>query len=226
MQDVEPNLARDLERLEAERRERKRRRRRRQGRALWLFGLVLLLSALGVGGYVGWLLWGTGLTTRAAQADLRPDFAVKIATRAPEEAPEPGRVVEVPGGAIAVLRIPAIRLNYVVVEGTDTDSLKKGPGHYLRTAYPWDDAGRVGIAGHRTTYGAPFWSLNELERGDRIVLATEYGIYNYRVTEVRIVDPDTRSVLAQTKRPTLVLTTCEPRFSAAQRLIVFADRVS
>jgi sortase A len=226
MQDVEPNLAQDLERLDAERRERKRRRRRRQGRALWLFGLVLLLSALGVGGYVGWLLWGTGLTTRAAQADLRPDFAVKIATRAPEEAPEPGRVVEVPGGAIAVLRIPAIRLNYVVVEGTDTDSLKKGPGHYLRTAYPWDDAGRVGIAGHRTTYGAPFWSLDELERGDRIVLATEYGIYNYRVTEVRIVPPTTRSVLAQTKKPSLVLTTCHPRFSAAERLIVFADRVN
>lgn len=225
MQDVEPNLARDLERLEAERRERKRRRRRRQGRALWLFGLVLLLSALGVGGYVGWLLWGTGLTTRAAQADLRPDFAAKIATRAPEEAPEPGRVVEVPGGAVAILRIPAIRLNYVVVEGTDTESLKKGPGHYLRTAYPWDDAGRVGIAGHRTTYGAPFWSLDELERGDRIVLATEYGIYNYRVTEVRIVPPTTRSVLAQTRKPTLVLTTCHPRFSAAQRLIVFADRV-
>ncbi|HEX6230902.1 MAG TPA: sortase [Actinomycetota bacterium] len=225
MQDVEPAVTGDDERLAAERREAIRRRRRRQGRALWIVGLLLLLSALGVGGYVGWLLWGTGLTTKAAQADLRPDFAEKVASRPVEEAPEPGRVVEVPGGAVAILRIPAIELNYVVVEGTDTESLKKGPGHYARTAYPWEDTGRVGIAGHRTTYGAPFWSVDELERGDRIALATEYGIFNYRVTEVRIVDPDTRSVLAQTTRPTLVLTTCHPRFSAAQRLIVFADRV-
>ncbi|MGH2672284.1 MAG: sortase [Actinomycetota bacterium] len=201
----------------------KERRRRRQGRVLRIAGLVLILAALAVGGYVWWLLWGTGLTTRAAQNDLRPRFEERIATRPAAEAPP--RTVNVPGEAVAILRIPKIELNYVVVEGTDTESLKKGPGHYSWTSYPWEETGRVAIAGHRTTYGAPFWSLNELKSGDRIVLATEYGIFNYRVTESRIILPSQAAVLHETENPTLVLTTCNPRFSAAERLVVFAERV-
>jgi sortase A len=201
----------------------KERRRRRQGRVLRIAGLVLILAALAVGGYVWWLLWGTGLTTRAAQNDLRPRFEERVATRPAAEAPP--RTVNVPGEAVAILRIPKIELNYVVVEGTDTESLKKGPGHYSWTSYPWEDTGRVAIAGHRTTYGAPFWSLNELKSGDRVVLATEYGIFNYRVTESRIILPSQAAVLHETENPTLVLTTCNPRFSAAERLVVFAERV-
>jgi sortase A len=200
-----------------------RNRRQRRGRALRVVGIVFIVAALAVGGYVWWLLWGTGLTTRAAQNDLRPGIERQIATKTPGDAPE--RVAKVPGNAVAILRIPAIELDYVVVEGTDTESLKKGPGHYPWTSYPWQDGGAVGIAGHRTTYGAPFWSLNELRMGDRIVLATEYGIFNYRVTGSRIINPANASVLEDTKEPTLVLTTCNPRFSAAERLIVFADRV-
>ncbi|MGA9160226.1 MAG: class E sortase, partial [Actinomycetota bacterium] len=85
-------------------------------------------------------------------------------------------------------------------------------------------------AGHRTTYLAPFWSLNELRAGDRIVLATEYGVFDYRVTRTAVTPPSGilpsgASVLDPTKRPTLVLTTCNPRFSASTRLVVFADRV-
>jgi sortase A len=199
------------------------RRRRRQGRVLRIAGLLLILAGLAVGGYVWWLLWGTGLTTRAAQNDLRPRFEERVATRPAAEAPP--RTVNVPGEAVAILRIPKIELNYVVVEGTDTESLKKGPGHYSWTSYPWEDTGRVAIAGHRTTYGAPFWSLDELKSGDRIVLATEYGIFNYRVTESRIILPSQEAVLHETENPTLVLTTCNPRFSAAERLVVFAQRV-
>jgi sortase A len=201
-------------------------RRGRRGRVLRVAGLVLIVAALAVGGYVWWLLWGTGLTTRAAQNDLRPAFEGLVATTPTEEAPAADRVAKVPGKAVAILRIPDIGVNYVVVEGTDTESLKKGPGHYSWTAYPWEDTGAVGIAGHRTTYGAPFWSLNELTPGDRIVLATEYGIFNYRVTHKRIIDPSNASVLDDTEKPTLVLTTCNPRFSAAERLIVFANRVN
>jgi sortase A len=198
--------------------------RRRRGRILRIGGLVLILGALAVGGYVWWLLWGTGFTTRAAQNDLRPRFEERVATRTAEEAP--ARTVNVPGSAVAILRIPKIELNYVVVEGTDIESLKKGPGHYSWTSYPWEETGRVGIAGHRTTYGAPFWSLNELNPGDRIVLATEYGIFNYRVTGTKIILPSQAAVLHETDDPTLVLTTCNPRFSAAERLVVFAQRVS
>jgi sortase A len=221
MQDVRPWDPGALKELKGAMRE----RRNRQGRLLRVAGLVLIAAALALGGYVWWLLWGTGLTTRAAQNDLRPRFEAAIATRDVAEAPSADRVVKVPGNAVAILRIPRIDVNYVVVEGTDTDSLKKGPGHYTNTAYPWEDSGRVGIAGHRTTYGAPFWALDELREGDRIVLATEYGIFEYRVTGSRIIEPSDGSVLEPTRRPTLVLTTCNPRFSAAERLIVFADRV-
>ena len=187
-----------------------------------------MASAIALGGYLWWNLWGTGFAARAAQDDLRPAFERNVASLHPTAAPE--RVANVPGNAIAIIRIPRIEMDLVVVEGTNTESLKKGPGHYSRTAYPWDDSGTVGIAGHRTTYGAPFWSLNELREGDRIVLATEYGIFNYRVGRTAIVPPSGilpsgDYVLDQTESPTLVLTTCNPRFSASERLVVFADRV-
>ena len=202
-----------------------RRRRSRKGLILRVTGLVLIAAALAVGGYVWWLLWGTGFATARAQDEIRAPFERLVATAPQDEAPPAERVVKVPGKAVAILRIPDIDVNYVVVEGTGTESLKKGPGHYTWTSYPWEDAGTVGVAGHRTTYGAPFWSLDELTRGDRIVLATEYGIFNYRVTHKQIIDPADASVLDPSDEPTLVLTTCNPRFSAEQRLIVFADRV-
>jgi sortase A len=198
-------------------------RRRRRGRVLRVVGLALILAALVIGGYVWWQLWGTGFTTRAAQNELRPEFERRVATVAPEEAP--ARAANVPGDAVAIIKIPKLDLDLVVVEGTDTESLKKGPGHYSKTSYPWEDAGTTAIAGHRTTYGAPFWSLNELRTGDKIVLQTEYGIFEYRVTGSRIIEPSDGSVLEDTRRPTLVLTTCNPRFSSAERLIIFADRV-
>ena len=202
-----------------------RNRRQRQGRALRVAGIVFILAAVAVGGYVWWNLWGTGLATRAAQNDLRPGFENVVDSRGAGEGPTQERVVKVPGKAMAVIKIPKIDVDYVVVEGTDTESLKKGPGHYSQTAYPWEDHGRVAIAGHRTTYGAPFWALEKLHEGDRIVLETEYGIFDYQVTRTLIIPPTDGSVLEPTVRPTLVLTTCNPRFSAAERLIVFAERV-
>jgi len=202
-----------------------RQRRNRYGRGLRIAGLVLIAVALALGGYVWWQLWGTGLTTRAAQNDLRPGFESTLGTEDVRNAPSASKVVKVPGKAVAIIKIPKIDVDYVVVEGADTESLKKGPGHYTTTAYPWEDEGAVAIAGHRTTYGAPFWSLNELREGDKIVLATEYGTFRYLVSGTKIIDPSDGSVLEATKSPTLVLTTCNPRFSAAQRLVVFADRV-
>ena len=222
MQDVRPwsdDTLTDLQRA-------MRTRRQRQGRALRVAGVAFLVVAFAIGGYVGWLLWGTGLATSRAQGELRPGFEARVGSKDPSKAPPAEQVVKVPGKAVAILVIPKMDLDMVVVEGTDTESLKKGPGHYTQTAYPWEDSGRVGIAGHRTTYGAPFWSLEKLKPGDRITLQTEYGTYNYRVTRDLIIDPSEGWVLEPTNRPTLVLTTCNPRFSAAERLIVFAERVN
>jgi len=170
------------------------------------------------------LLWGTGLTTNRAQHQLRAEFDQVLRHPA---IPPPGKPLVVhfrEGQPIAIIRIPRIGLDMVVVQGTSGADLQNGPGHYAGTAYPWDPRGRVGIAGHRTTYLHPFWSIDELHRGDLIELQTRFGTFDYRVTGSRTVLPTATWVLTQTRAPTLVLTTCTPRFSASRRLIVFAAR--
>jgi sortase A len=123
-----------------------------------------------------------------------------------------------------VIQIPRIDLDMVVVQGTDYGSLKEGPGHYVDTADPWDRTGRVGIAGHRTTYLHPFFNLDEVQPGDPIRLMTAYGTYTYTVTKNFVLPEATAGVvLEQTQRPTLVLTTCNPRYASSERLIVEAN---
>jgi sortase A len=191
------------------------------------FGIGCLMAAATIAGYIGWLLWGTGLTTQAAQSDLRQGFQRVVDTKPVTQAPPPGSA-ELPlrGSAYAELTIPRIDFDMIVVQGTDEESLKKGPGHYPDTADPWEATGRVGIAGHRTTYLHPFYDLDQMQAGDTITLRTEYGTFDYAVTRVFVI-PSAGSgvVLTQTPKPTLVLTTCHPRYSSSQRLIVIADRV-
>jgi sortase A len=195
--------------------------RRRPGWILRLIGKVFLTAAFIVGAYILWLLWGTGFYYDRQQDRLFEQFEARVEGTDPRY--RPGIVL--PGQAYAILRIPSIGVNEVVVEGVAVEDLKDGPGHYLRTADPWDPEGRVGIAGHRTTYGAPFWDLDKVRPGDEIRLVTEQGEYRYEVTQSRDVLPTEGSVLRDTESPSLVLTTCTPRFSAALRLIVFADRM-
>ena len=199
--------------------------RRRPGWILRGIGKTLLAAAAILGAYILWLLWGTGIYYGRQQDDLRGQLEVRIdqAAAAPATTTEPAP--KLPGQAYAILEIPRIDLDEVVVEGITTEALKKGPGHYPKSDDPWDDEGRVAIAGHRTTYGAPFWDLDKLRPGDDIRLLTERGEFEYEVTRTRIVLPTQTEVTIPTQRPTLILTTCNPRFSAAERLIVFADRV-
>ncbi len=201
--------------------------RRSRGWRFWvrIFGILCLAGAVGIGGYIAWLLWGTGIYTQRVQNELRAKFQpqVKTVRTAPPASSGP---IAIPGGAIAIIEIPRIDLNMVVVEGISTADLQKGPGHYTGTAYPWQDHGTVAIAGHRTTYLHPFYNLDNMQVGDPIILATKYGTFRYRVTRVAIYPEATAGqVLKQTPNPTLVLTTCNPKYSAAERLIVFADRV-
>jgi len=188
------------------------------------FGLLCLMGAAFFAGYVAWLLWGTGLQTQRAQDALRPAIEGQIANpRPPSEGPKPGSSV-IPGSAYGVIRIPRIGLDMVVVQGTDYASLKSGPGHYVDTADPWDETGRVGIAGHRTTYLHPFFNLDQVRPGDTIQLLTGFGTYTYAVTRNFVLPEATAGVvLRQTSRPTLVLTTCNPKYASSQRLIVEAD---
>jgi sortase A len=193
-------------------------------------GVLFVLAAVGIGGYVAWTLWGTGFATQRWRDRLRPDLERRIHAASGHPAPTITTQTRVPGDGLAIIRIPRIHLDMVVVEGTDTEALERGPGHYEGTAFPWQPHGRVAIAGHRTTYLHPFYSLDALRRGDPIVLRTEYGTFTYEVTHTYVtapdgILPDGSYVLDQTRAPTLALTTCNPRYSAAQRLIVLADRV-
>jgi sortase A len=197
-------------------------KRHRPGFFLRVAGAICLLAALVVGGYLAWQLWGTGITTSRAQTQLKAQFAERLGHS--QQRPSPPAVSFSLGDPVAILRIPRIDLDMVVVEGSDSPTLKKGPGHYPGTAFPWEERGAVAIAGHRTTYGQPFWSLNELRDGDLIRLVTEFGTFDYQVARMIEVAPTDSRVLEQTTEPTLVLTTCTPRFSASRRLIVFAER--
>lgn len=131
------------------------------------------------------------------------------------------------GEAIGRIVIPSIDLDVVAVEGTDTGSLQKGPGHYPQTPLP-GRGGTSAFAGHRTTYLAPFRHLDQLERGDGIELEMPYANFAYRVQKTRIVDPGDVGIVHGAGYERLVLTACHPLYSAAQRIAVFAklERVS
>ena len=125
------------------------------------------------------------------------------------------------GDAIAHIEIQAIGVSEYVVEGTDVASLRKGPGHYPETPLP-GDPGTAAIAGHRTTYGAPFRSIDKLRHGETITLDMPDGRFVYRVERTKIVDDQDLSVLDTVGYRRLVLSACHPLYSAAQRVIVFA----
>jgi sortase A len=128
---------------------------------------------------------------------------------------------ELKGDAIARIDLPAIHKRVFVVEGTDTSNLRKGPGHYPKTPLPGEH-GTVAIAGHRTTYGAPFRHIDDLHTGDTIFIDMPDGTFVYRVDRTRIVPADATWVTRPVGHDQLVLTACHPLHSAAQRIVAFA----
>jgi sortase A len=165
------------------------------------------------------LLWQEPVSAFVAE---RQQVALKDALFDPPE-----RVLQrepLKGDAIAHMEIPAIGVSEYVVEGTDTGSLRKGPGHYPDTPLP-GDPGTSAIAGHRTTYGAPFRKIDQLEPGDRITVDMPDGRFVYRVERTKIVDDQDLSVLEPVGYKRLMLSACHPLYSAAERVIVFARQV-
>jgi sortase A len=125
------------------------------------------------------------------------------------------------GQAVAELRIARIGLRAVVVSGSSPADLREGPGLIAGTPLPGEH-GTTAIAGHRTTYGAPFRHLDALRRGDAITLRLPYGSFRYQVEGRRIVAPGDLSVLRPAGHERLVLSACHPLFSAARRIVVLA----
>jgi sortase A len=125
------------------------------------------------------------------------------------------------GEGIGRVLIPEVGVDAALLEGTDAGTLQKGPGRYRETGLP-GQGGTVAIAGHRTTYQAPFRRLNDLAPGDGIEIELPYGTVTYAVEKTRIVDPSEVEILRNVARERLVLTACHPLYSAAQRIAVFA----
>jgi sortase A len=178
---------------------------------------VILLADAGVT-----LLWQEELESAPlAPAEQRalermPDERRRLAFRARAF----DRRVE-PGDPMGRIVMPSIGVSEVFVEGTGTGDLRTGPGHYPATPLP-GERGTVAIDGHRTTYGAPFRDIDDLDRGDRIELRMPYGRFVYRVERTRIVEPTETSVTDRVDHDRLVLSACHPLYSAAKRIIVFA----
>jgi sortase A len=195
------------------------------GRTFIGVGVLLLL-------FVAYQLWGTGLQEARAQNRLGDEFASALAGATTTVAPRPGgstttiAPVEAPapieGDPIAQIEIPSIGVTKYVVEGVGVADLKKAPGHYPQTPLPGQE-GNAAIAGHRTTYGAPFYDLNEVDVGDEIIVRTLQGEFTYVIREKTIVQPDQVEVLDPREGAWLTLTTCEPRYSARKRLVVAAE---
>ncbi len=215
------------------------------GRVLLCVGTVLLL-------FVAYQLWGTGIAESHSQAVLLKKFDHELekadagtgsqgrstsgtSTTTPDTTPagsvDPAPTTADPGDSqpVGLLQIPKIGLDKVIVEGTSTADLRQGPGHYLGTPLPGQQ-GNAAIAGHRTTYGAPFYNLNELAVGDPITVTTTQGVFTYQVTRSLVVpcgdsncdDPADQAVIAASVTPELTLTTCNPRFQSSSRLVVQA----
>jgi sortase A len=198
------------------------------GQTLITIGVVLLL-------FCAYELWVTNLVTDREQSRLTDELRREWAQPRPTSEPAVRPVSVDLGTGIAVLRVPRLGQGWnaeppIVVEGTSVEDLKKGPGRLVESAQPGED-GNLVISGHRTTYGAPFADLDRLLPGDAVVVETRDTWFTYRVTGTEIVSPSAVEVTLPVPRqpgvaPTtsvLTLTTCHPKYSARQRMVVFSE---
>jgi sortase A len=200
-----------------------------------VLGWTLIWSGIFVFGYLAWQLWVTdwinaGIQEEAAQ-QLEQDLArfdpvpettqveEQVVTYYPEE-PVPR------GNPFGFISIPAIGVNDVVIyEGVDRETLKNGPGHMTTTPLPGQPGNAV-MSGHRTTYGRPFFDFDLLKTGHEIEVRTSVGTHVYAIREMRVVAPTDVWVTNPRNGGWLTLTTCEPKFSSRQRLVVWAEMTS
>lgn len=204
-----------------------------------ILGWTLIWSGLFVFGYLGWQLYGTDLVNAGVQEEAAEDLGETLAESEPErelvdagETDLPEAVAWYPedpgpqGEPFAFLTIPTLGIeDLVLYEGVDTETLKKGPGHMGSTPLPGQPGNAV-ISGHRTTYGRPFFDFDLLETGDRVEVESSSGTHVYEVREMLIVAPTDVWVTDPRPGGWLTMTTCNPKFSARERLIVVAEMVA
>lgn len=188
------------------------------GRGLVTIGILILL-------FVAYQLWGTGIYESRQQSRLKSEFSEELARAKAQQRRATATSTTLPqappadGQPVGLIRIPKIGVERAVIQGITTQDLRMAPGHYPATPMP-GQLGNAAIAGHRTTYGAPFNRLDELVAGDAIIVTTLAGTFHYTMTQQLVVSPKEVFVLDATPNATLTLTTCHPKFSASQRLVV------
>ncbi len=191
--------------------------RTRPGARRMLSGFSIVTAVVAIG------LLAYPLATNYMQDRLQRKLAIQLRSPESKAAYAAGHTSE--GDALTRLVIPSIKVDTVVVEGTGSSALRAGAGHYPNTPLPGEE-GNVAIAGHRTTYGKPFANLDRLAVGDEIVLETPLGRHQYRITRAPfVVANNDFTVISQTPGRTLTLTTCHPKGSTRQRLIIRAEMV-
>lgn len=191
----------------------KRRKALRVG--LSVLSIGLLLGAAGTIGYPFYTnMYQDRLQSQLDRQLASPDLRAAYQSRSVAE-----------GDSLTRIIIPRINVDTIVVEGVTASALRAGAGHYPSSPLPCE-AGNVAIAGHRTTYGKPFHDLDRLQSGDRITLETPIGSCTYEVERTWITDPTDVGVVDNTPDARLTLTTCHPKGSARQRLILTATMVS
>ncbi len=198
---------------------------RKTARVVGFIGKTFITTGLLLLGLVVYQLWGTGIETRRTQSALRQEFNRIIVTTEPSRAGGASAFLPVTD-ALALIEIPSINIVKIIVEGITPKDLRRGPGHFPKTPMP-GEIGNSAIAGHRTSYDAPFGNLNTIAPDDIIYVTTTKGKFAYTVKDVSVVEPSKTSVLANTPQvATLTLITCHPRFSTSQRLVVRAELTS
>ncbi len=217
-------------------------------RNVQVLGWTLIWSGVFIFGYLGWQLFGTDLVNAGVQARAQDELVETFETQGdvPEvetvdpteylgqdggsaEPPDPVEFypeeVPDPGTGFAFIRIDKIAVDEVLFEGVDRQTLKSGPGHMESTPLPGQPGNAV-LSGHRTTYGRPFFDFDLLVIGDRVEVETAIGVHTYVVREIEVVQPTDIWVTNNRAGAWLTMTTCEPKFSARQRLVVWAEMVS
>lgn len=204
---------------------------------LTVVGVLLIVAGLACLGWVGYQFVGTNVVSERAYRTERDDL--KRAWAGPAPAGETGAApTALPGGALALLRIPALGRDFevLVLEGTSLDVLARGVGHYTATAGP-GQVGNFAVAGHRITHGEPFRKLLELEVGDRIVVETRESVFTYAVdtaprsltvtdTDTWVIDPVPGHPESRPTRALITLTTCQDLFHSPDRSVAFGHLVS
>lgn len=190
------------------------------GRSFITIGLLILA-------FVAYQLWGTGIKQAQSQKKLAAEFSRVTSTTVPRQPAQYDRAVLNEGDVIGRINMPTLGVDSWIVVGSKLKYLEKGPGVFPNSAMP-GHLGNFAVAGHRTSYGAPFGDIDRLAKGDEFTVTSQEGSFTYTVTGSEIVDPTEVSVLktADPTRAVATLITCHPKWTSSQRLVVHAELTS